>query len=290
MKTYTLDEIKKEFKAQGYKYVGLFDQQGKAIVSYNSSKIPAAERLAEVAKRLQSKTLPNGIYQVCGKNSVQKHIAADAYPFVKADSLADAPATPAVPGMMPAIQYPPVTPEVLTYDSAISLQTQIIHKDFEIIHLKEKIERLEQQVQDLLIEAGDRMADEKPDMMERAGSFLSDLLTNAAPILDKMFESRDRKLAIEEKRLNMQMQQQRPPAAPQVDIAKDFIMWFRQMSPEDDVTYGDLVEVYNKSKSGEDFISGLAKIDDLILQEIDGEEVAWSVSQMFNEYLEEHGS
>jgi hypothetical protein len=260
MKVYTIDQFKNIQDQQNYKYLGLFNAQGNVIIPISTNKTTTAQRLREIETRLMSEALPDGYYFIKCKNSVVKTTPTDDYAILKGNKLSED-----QPQIQPVqvIEKPVFQPEVLTYDSALKLQVQLERLKLENQHLKQEIESLKSEIEEnkLLSE------EEQPSIMDNAKSWLQEILSIGAPLLDKHFQLKEQQLQLKAYELKQLggIRPQRPMQNPENDIRpennkrsyEEIIMTF-QDQPE---TYNKLADFYNNAQNEEEFLQNIKLFD-----------------------------
>jgi hypothetical protein len=254
MKNYKPNELQAVQKRQNYKHVALFDSFGNAIVKFNTNAIDPQVRLTEILTRLNSEGLPDGTYIFKGKNSPSRNVYCDDYTVLKGKEQT---LSEAAPVLMAAQNF---SPDVLSYDSALKMQVENEHLKIENSNLLQKIEDLEFQ----LSENETLSEDAAPNLFESGKSFLTEIVTMAAPLLDKHFELKEKQLSLQAMAMHNKMNTRRPSpeqAAQQkaqehiyrVEAVENWINGFQ----EDEETYNKLATFYNNAKSQNDFIESL---------------------------------
>jgi hypothetical protein len=264
MKVYTIDQFKQIQANQNYKYIGLFNQQGQALIPFNTNKTSPGERLREIEIRLLSEALPDGYYFIKCKNTVYVKTPSDDYAIKKGEQLSENTMAP-----IQIIEKPVFQPEVLSYEGALKLQVELERLKMENMHLKREIENLKVEVEEnkLLSE------EEEPTAMQTAQSWLQEILSIGAPLLDKHFQLKERSLELKAHELRM-LQPQKPTAPMQKTETEmrpennkgsieNIIMTF-QDNPE---TYNKLAEFYNNAQNVEEFLHNVKLYDETIYNE-----------------------
>ena len=256
MKVFTIDQIKQIQNEQNYKYIGLFNQMGQALIPINSNKTTPAQRMREIETRLLSEALPDGYYFIKCKNSTVKNAQTDDYAIMKGEKLSEA-------APIQIVEKPVFQPEVLTYEGALKLQIELERYKLENSALKKEIQNLEDELaeKETLSEAPEKTT------LDTAKDWLTEILAIGAPLLDKHFVLKEQQLqlrAAELKILNSQKPQapmQKPENSIKEDSNKqsieDIIMTF-QSEPE---TYNKLANCYNEAASIEDFLHKVEELD-----------------------------
>lgn len=211
MKTYTLADLKKTVRSQGFKMAALRAPDGTRIVSFNKYNPKAKDLDAQfktIETRLKSGLYPDGIYYVLlahnivgSKNPLEFPIAQGK---LSPSELAEfekkqLPLTPAT------IVQP--SEQVLSWDSALKMQQ-------EISDLKNKVNLLELEKKNLLEQIAEMEAEEDDALAESEVTqnplvkSLADLVPTLASLADRYFESEDKKIELE--RLKIQNQAKAP--------------------------------------------------------------------------------
>lgn len=267
MNIFKIEDLKGIQAKQAYKYVCLTDQSNKIIIPFNTNKIPISERIHEIETRLQSQGLKDGYYMVKFKNTTSKTVSTDDYMIYKGESLEFAPDPQPV-----IIEKQSFSPEVLTYDQALKLNVEVASLKMEVAQLKKENAALKAEIEEMENNPGLLSEEsEEPGLMENATSFLNNAMGFIAPLLDKHFELREKKLGLEavalEARLNSMNKNpfaQSQQASKGTNVTKldqttieDFIRTFEDQ-PE---VYEQLAAIYNNATSQETFLHDLKNFD-----------------------------
>jgi predicted transcriptional regulator len=264
MQNLSITEIIKELNNQDFKHVGLFTETSNSIIPYNNSKVPVKDRIAEIKKRLESRSLPDGTYIIMAKNSLGTKVQPSMFYILKGHI------EPTKIEQIPvSVKKPDSEVSVISYERALELQT-------ELAELRMKNEALERERDELLEELqyiDDNHLDDPGDLMSNSQKFLADLLPTVSPFIDKFFEQRDRQLGIEERRLDLMSNNTTRPApkpskpAPKQDKAAQFIRWLEKANNEENpYDISQLVNAYNSVNSLHEFEAALLEIDPDILE------------------------
>jgi hypothetical protein len=277
MKVFNFEDIKKIQADQQYKYVGLFDQSGTQIIPFNPNRTSVSQRLREIETRLISQGLNDGYYFVKCKNSTGKQVKADEYLVYKGEQLSEnAPIIPQI------VEKPVFQPEVLTYDGALKLQIELERYKLENASLKREIDSLNQQIQSIESEQLLSEEEEEPGMIDNAKSFLSEMVSYVAPLLDKHFELKQQALGLKALELQHRLDpkdRRRPRTNPVEPIKKHsvndydpgggFIEDYILTKQDDPDTYEILAELYNTATDQEDFLRNLKEVNEELFNELD---------------------
>lgn len=254
MKIYHISELQDIHRDQGYRHYGLFDQQGKQIIAFNSNRSTANDRLKEIIVRLNSPGLRDGYYIVKAKNSTGKTIVPDEFTMYKGN-LEEA--AEKVIHIQPTAPVQPISPEVLTYESALRLQVENATLKMQIENLNKKVADLEEEIKEL--ETNPTLSeDQNNSMWSGAKELFSQIMEVGAPMWDKQMELKEKALTIEMMKLqnNPTINKQVNPIinheAKNKQIIENFIV-----SKENNECYIELVELYNNAESQKDFLTKL---------------------------------
>lgn len=264
MTTYNIIEVIRICTEQKYKYIAFYDQTGRELIAFNSNNVTAADRLAEIQKRLESPALKDGIYCVKGKTSPRVKTVADEYFIKKGDY------------DVKEIQIGSFSPEILSYDKALEMQTKIAKYEMEIEQLKIKIDALEienkyLQELEMTFDEEEDEEEETPTLAENAKSFLSEFLPILTPLIDKHFDLQQQKLNLEAQKIlrsNPYRPKQQAPAAEQEQgqekeiarILAQIQAWLKAKSDDeetDEETYQQLISLYNTASGIDNFLEML---------------------------------
>lgn len=255
MKIYHISELQDIHRDQGYRHYGLFDQQGKQIIAFNSNRSTANDRLKEIIVRLNSPGLRDGYYIVKAKNSTGKTIVPDEFTMYKGnlEEAADK-----VIHIQPTAPIQPVSPEVLTYESALRLQVENATLKMQIENLTKKVSDLEEEIKEL--ETNPTLSeDQNNSVWSNAKDFLAQIMEVGAPLLDKHFELKEKQLTLQAIKLqgnpttNKNTNPTVNPEAENKKIIENFIM----SKKDDEECYIQLVELYNNAESQKQFLDKL---------------------------------
>jgi len=188
MKTYSITQLKKLAKEQGYKFAALEDSTGKRIQAFNRPTIKIDSHLNTILKRLTSEIYDDGIYTVCCSRAINGMADSDKYNIVK--------------GKLKAENMPITTQvidvksnDVLTWESALKMQQTISDLKAEVQQLKFENNLLQSEI-DAVNESdnlSEGAAQNGAELKSGAQTFLSETLPSLLPILDRYFDSEDKK-------------------------------------------------------------------------------------------------
>lgn len=203
-KVYTLKEL--ETIVKDYKLIKVEDLNGKVIQCYNKINVKPEVHIKTCLKRLSSPIHPEGYYYLCMAHSIGYSKQPDKYLFTKGNAPKEMPATT----QNNAQAFSSNKNDLLTVSAALNYIS-------EIAELKNKVFSLETENKNLKDE--NAVLNAELEEMEREGEGLSEkkpsdtleYLKETAPTilnaLDRYFELQDKRLSLEEKKINTKQQQ-----------------------------------------------------------------------------------
>lgn len=199
-KIYKFPELKALAKEQGYKLACLEDKNQTRIQSNNPLTLKVDKQLDILESRLKNEIYPDGIYYVCLAQSITKTRNPDRYPIVKGkykatnDELSENNKPTIIHQITPSV-------DVLSYESALAMQGEIAELKAEKAQLLYENEILGQKITDLEAELKESEGLQENSAPSNTQKFLSELFPSVLPIAEKYFETENRKIALEEKKL-----------------------------------------------------------------------------------------
>ena len=189
MKTYSITQLKKLAKEQGYKLAALEDSTGKRIQSFNKLTTKIEPQLNTILNRLKSEIYEDGIYNVLLSRTINNCQEPDKYQVVKGTLK---------PAIIPVIseQPTPKAAEVLTWEGALKMQQEIADLKGQVQQLKFENNLLQSELDNIdESDLGEGTDQSNPtELKSGTQTFLSETLPSLLPILDKYFEQEDKKL------------------------------------------------------------------------------------------------
>lgn len=176
---------------QDYKHAGLYDASGKTLVALNTNKVPLADKVKQIKKRLSG--LPDGFYTLRCQHNIGKKYPAFDY-VVQIGNLSEAPVmiTPQA-----NTQQPAHTEQVRGWSEALADKEKIAKLEAEVTRLKHIETYLEEEE-----EAEEKEEnDEEGDGLSETAKVAKELVPQFLPLAEKYFEQRDRQLSLEERKL-----------------------------------------------------------------------------------------
>jgi hypothetical protein len=253
MKEFLIKDIYDIQKEQGYKYIGLFDQQGNKVIPFNSNASSSNDRLKEIETRLTSAGLQDGFYNICCKNAL-KGGTADNYMIKKGENLSES-----TNANIPIVQTLP--PDLLSYAQALKLNVEVERLKLENAAQKKEIENLKKELIENQSFMSEEEEDNTPGMLENAKTFMSEAMGFIAPLLDKHFELKEKQLGLQavqiQHRLDNSNRTKRPSpeqaGIKDKNLTESFIMNYK----DDPEVYEQLATFYNEAISKEQFLNSV---------------------------------
>jgi hypothetical protein len=191
-----INELKKKLNAGLYNHCGLYSMQDKMIVAINSKPEKYDDNAKQILSVLQNPAFNDGTFKI--KCKVKYRGDSDEIIFTKGDKPTAQPMTTSnlnLPNDFAAAMDHP----------AIKLQTEITRLELENDDLNRQIEELNDYIKDLEEKISTQTLSEipaPPSNFETAKSFLTELATMAAPLIDQHYALKAQQLEIERARLN----------------------------------------------------------------------------------------
>jgi hypothetical protein len=216
IKTYKWPDLKRIAASQGYKLAALESPRGEKIASFNQLKVKINTHLDKLQTRMSGEIFPDGVYTVLMAQAINKSATPDRYPIVKgkvspeaiAETVRNIPLTPAIVYERP--------PDVLTYDKALEyvqtisdLKNQLTIAEMEITALKKEIAELESEQEEALSEG---------PTLGGLQSFIKEGLPSLMPALDRYFDIEEKKLNLEEMKLQKNPAEKKSSGTKKVEI------------------------------------------------------------------------
>lgn len=202
MKTYSITQLKKLSKEQGYKMAALENSEGKRLQTFNTINVKIDTQLQTISNRLSSEIYPDGIYTVLLCRSIHNRQDPDRYQIVK--------------GVLKKEEIKVETPivleqkaaEVLTWEGALKMQQEISNLKSEVQTLKFENNLLQSELDNIEENEGLAEGEQKTaDLKSGAQTFLSETVPQFLPLLDRFFDMEEKKLNLRQ----MEIQSKRRP-------------------------------------------------------------------------------
>ena len=187
-----INKFKEIQKDQKYKHIGLFNRDGAALVRFNSTNKTPADRLEMIEKRLSSPTLTDEYYIIKGKNNTQADTITDDYIIVNENI------KPMLKEEINGAFIPPIVGDkVYNFREGIELNSKLVRLEIETANLISEVKELKEIISDLenQLEDVEALEETKENPIQ---DFLKETLKTAAPLLDKYFELKERKIQLAE--------------------------------------------------------------------------------------------
>ena len=196
----TLTELKNILNGNIYKHVGLYTADGQKIKPFNSKIASYPDNVKDILNYLNSDIVEPGVYVLKVKKSYTG--AAGEYGYNKGNVTLNEITEPVL--KRSSLNIPDDFSAAINHP-AVKLQSDITRLELENEDLQRQIEELNEYIGELeqkLTEQTLSEAPKEPTTMEAAKSFLSELVSFGAPLLDKHFELKQQQLEIERARIN----------------------------------------------------------------------------------------
>jgi len=248
----TISELKKVLSGDIYRHVGLYTADGQKIKPFNTKIAAYPDQVKDILNFLQSDIVDPGIYIV----KLKKAYSGAAVDYAINKGNVELKETETVTMQTNSLNIPFDFSAAMQHP-AVKLQADITRLELENEDLNRQIEELNEYIGELEEKLKNVQLSElpkEPTAFEHAKSFLSELVSFGAPLLDKHFELKQQQLEIE----RMKAQQSRPAVqapdyqAPEVkkelELEKKVKAWIESKS-EDKELYDSLTAIYYNSSS-----------------------------------------
>lgn len=246
----TLTELKKILSGDIYRHAGLYTADGQKIKPFNTKIASYQDNVKDILNYLSSEIVEPGAYIVKLKKTYSG--AAQEYGYNK--------------GNVTLTEKTEIMPRQSLYNipddftqainhPAVKLQADITRLELENEDLQRQIEELNEYIGELeqkLTEQTLSEAPKEPSTFDAAKSFLTELVSFGAPLLDKHFELKQQQLEIERARVNRQAPAAAAPAPAnsaelkQRQIEAKVKAWIDAQSDNEEL-YNNLIVLYYNS-------------------------------------------
>lgn len=270
----TFENAREDIIASDHKSAALFSKNGDKIIPYNSKSVKLIDRLNEIGRRMESKSMPDGIYQLKAR-----HYGQDAVPAVYYVSKGDISTglqeievkSKEVPATLNAhlSEYTPKEYKTL-FEQKVELDYKVKAQANEIRELKDQVANLEADI--------DAMLEDEPEstglLSENNQKFLSGTVEQLTPLFDKMLQQKDTAQQIEILKLQMQMNGGKPLTPPGQQPVQQPTMHSEHLEDdaltEEEEAHLDAMEIL-KTQNPELYEVAMQRLNDYNQAENDGE-------------------
>jgi len=246
----TLTELKKVLSGDIYRHAGLYTADGQKIKPFNSKIASYQDNVKDIINYLSSEIVEPGLYIVKLKKTYAG--AAQEYGFNKGNVTLNEIPEPIL--MRPSLNIPDDFSAAINHP-AVKLQSDITRLELENEDLQRQIEELNEYIGELeqkLTEQTLSEAPKEPTTMEAAKSFLSELVSFGAPLLDKHFELKQQQLEIERARINRtaaptRNAYQAPEVKKELQLEQKIKAWINSKNEDPELFNNLMVLYYNSS-------------------------------------------
>lgn len=202
MKTYKIADLKRLAKEQDYKMAALEGPHGDRILNFNQIKKKIETQLDLIPTRLKAEINPDGVYFVLMAHNIQGSKSPHRYPIVKGnvkpEELAEI-EKKSIP--LSPVEIINNTPQVLTWAQALEYQQTIADLKAQVNKYEFENNELHKQIAELEADLDEQETLEEESQPNNTLTFLKEALPSLTPILDRYFETENRKLDLEELKL-----------------------------------------------------------------------------------------
>lgn len=196
---FTFPQLQKISREQGYKLASLEDANGRKLQPFNQSKVTLSKQLETIQQRLNNQLLSDGVYFVCMASNIHRCKDPDRYPIAKGKLTGSELIRLEESPKPEKVVIREKDKDVLTYESALRMQQEIsdLKSDKRILEAENR--ELRSQIEITKRELSESLKEQEPSAVN---TFLKEGIPSVIPILDRYFDHEDRKLALEEKKLD----------------------------------------------------------------------------------------
>jgi hypothetical protein len=248
----TISELKKVLSGDIYRHVGLYTADGQKIKPFNTKIAAYPDQVKDILNFLQSDIVDPGIYIV----KLKKAYSGAAVDYAINKGNVELKETETVTMQTNSLNIPFDFSAAMQHP-AVKLQADITRLELENEDLNRQIEELNEYIGELEEKLKNVQLSElpkEPTAFEHAKSFLSELVSFGAPLLDKHFELKQQQLEIERIRAQGSKPAVQAPnyRAPEVkkelELENKVKAWIESKS-EDQELYNSLIAIYYNSGS-----------------------------------------
>jgi hypothetical protein len=272
MKYLTLTELKKVLASDIYRHAGMYTADGQKIKPFNTKIANYGENVKDIINYLSSDIVEPAVYIIKLKKTYAG--AAQEYGYNKGNVTLNE--TPAVIERRSPLNIPDDFSQAINHP-AVKLQSDITRLQLENDDLQRQIEELNEYIGELEQKLTDQQLSEapkEPTTFEAAKSFLTELVSFGAPLLDKHFELKQQQLNIERARVNRQPATAPAPnayQAPEVkkeqQLEQKVKAWIDSNSDNEEL-YNNLIAMYYNSSDLTKFAERLNDFNPDIYEQI----------------------
>jgi len=249
----TIPELKKVLSGDIYRHVGLYTADGQKIKPFNTKIAAYPDQVKDILNFLQSDIVEPGIYIV----KVKKAYSGAAVDYAINKGNIELKETEIIAPMQNNGLNIPFDFSAAMQHPAVKLQADITRLELENEDLNRQIEELNEYIGELEEKLKNVQLSElpkEPTAFEHAKSFLSELVSFGAPLLDKHFELKQQQLEIERMRAQgskpavQAPNYQAPEVKKELELQNKVKAWIESKS-EDQELYDSLTAIYYNSSS-----------------------------------------
>jgi hypothetical protein len=201
MKIYKINELKPIAISNGYKLAALEDANGKRLVPFNKPNVKLEVQFKAFEKKLASELQPNGLYYILLATQLNASKYADKFAVAKGKVNPEEINEQANSNRNNQTILHVKAEEVLSYDQAFKYIQEIAELKNEVAILKLENQNLQTQLDEVELDEDEEKGNNNPNNII---SYLKDTAPLLIGLADKYFEQQDKRLLLEEKKLNLQ--------------------------------------------------------------------------------------
>jgi hypothetical protein len=248
----TISELKKVLSGDIYRHVGLYTADGQKIKPFNTKIAAYPDQVKDILNFLQSDIVEPGIYIV----KVKKAYSGAAVDYAINKGNVELKETETVTMQTNSLNIPFDFSAAMQHP-AVKLQADITRLELENEDLNRQIEELNEYIGELEEKLKNVQLSElpkEPTAFEHAKSFLSELVSFGAPLLDKHFELKQQQLEIERMRAQgskpavQAPNYQAPEVKKELELENKVKAWIESKN-EDQELYNSLTAIYYNSSN-----------------------------------------
>lgn len=201
MKTYTLPQIKKLIREQGYKMAALRGPDGEKIVPFNKYNKRAQDLDAQIklfeTRVLKTDIYPDGVYYVLLSHNIVSSKNPKEFPIVK--------------GKLSATELEasenkrmPLTPVIVEKEASVLGWDSAVAMNAEIANLRARVAQLEFELKEERLKNAELEADLESDDGLEEGEVQNPIMKTLSDMAPVLTAALDRHYAIEEKKLDLE--------------------------------------------------------------------------------------
>lgn len=266
----TIEELKNKLNAGIYKSCGLYTMGGQKIIGLNSRFDKYETNKKEILNALNNPEFTDGLYLIKCKVTYTGG-KCDEFTFNKGNIKATN--NPQPMNNNTTLNIPQDFAAAMEHP-AVKLSAQITELEIENEALQQQIEELNEYVKELEEKVNAQTLSEipqPPTAFESAKSFLTELATMAAPLIDQHYQLKAQQLEIEKARLNVKpsapaQAYQAPEVKKEIELEQKVKNWINSKTNDTEL-FNNLTAIYLNSPNLQTFAELLNEYNPAIYEE-----------------------